>query len=145
MPAVEMATGRTEAPALIAEDELIKQMDRGGIGTDATMASHIKTVLDRGYAALHAADSDEDDAEESPDGRNEAHDLAGAITEETKETSGLPDDTKEEEKDESLWQHVSIKSWPGGATATSQAARRERRASSEPSSYTQSTTPSSNT
>ena len=42
--------GRTEPPPLLSEDELIAQMDREGIGTDATMSSHIKTVLERGYA-----------------------------------------------------------------------------------------------
>ena len=42
--------GHTEPPRLLAEHELIALMDRDGIGTDATMHDHIKTIQDRGYA-----------------------------------------------------------------------------------------------
>lgn len=42
--------GRTTAPNLLSEAELIATMDRNGIGTDATIAEHIKTIQERGYA-----------------------------------------------------------------------------------------------
>lgn len=42
--------GRTTAPSLLTEAELITVMDRNGIGTDATIAEHIKTIQERGYA-----------------------------------------------------------------------------------------------
>lgn len=41
--------GQTAAPPLLTEAQLIGMMDSFGIGTDATIASHIKTVQDRGY------------------------------------------------------------------------------------------------
>lgn len=43
--------GRTAPPRLLSEAELISLMDRNGIGTDATIASHIMTIQDRGYAS----------------------------------------------------------------------------------------------
>lgn len=46
--------GRTQPPPLLNESALISAMDRNGIGTDATIAQHIKTVLDRGYAIVHS-------------------------------------------------------------------------------------------
>lgn len=46
---LEMKEGRTSAPQLLTEADLITTMDRNGIGTDATIAEHIKKILDRGY------------------------------------------------------------------------------------------------
>ena len=46
--------GRTVPPRLLTEAELISLMDRNGIGTDATIASHIQTIQDRGYASKNA-------------------------------------------------------------------------------------------
>ena len=45
-----MEGGTTRPPDLINEVELISEMDRHKIGTDATIASHIKTIQDRKYA-----------------------------------------------------------------------------------------------
>lgn len=45
-----LCIGRTVAPFPISESELISQMDANGIGTDATIATHIKTIQDRKYA-----------------------------------------------------------------------------------------------
>lgn len=45
----EMVEGKTTPPNLLTESELIAVMDKNGIGTDATIAEHIKKVLDRGY------------------------------------------------------------------------------------------------
>ena len=44
-----MRDGATAPPSLISEVELISVMDKNGIGTDATIAQHITTILDRGY------------------------------------------------------------------------------------------------
>eukprot|EP00546_Thalassionema_frauenfeldii_P005764 CAMPEP_0178909288 /NCGR_PEP_ID=MMETSP0786-20121207/8421_1 /TAXON_ID=186022 /ORGANISM="Thalassionema frauenfeldii, Strain CCMP 1798" /LENGTH=833 /DNA_ID=CAMNT_0020581337 /DNA_START=2085 /DNA_END=4585 /DNA_ORIENTATION=+ len=46
--------GRTTPPRLLSEAELIALMDRNGIGTDATIASHIQTIQDRNYAIKNA-------------------------------------------------------------------------------------------
>eukprot|EP00606_Chrysophyceae_sp_TOSAG23-5_P001450 GSChrysophyteH2.ASY1.ANO1.1140.1 assembled CDS len=45
-----MEEGHTVAPSPISESDLIGVMDKNGIGTDATIASHIKTIQDRDYA-----------------------------------------------------------------------------------------------
>jgi DNA topoisomerase-3 len=45
-----MTQGETIAPGLLTEEGLIGLMDSNSIGTDATIAQHIKTVLDRKYA-----------------------------------------------------------------------------------------------
>lgn len=45
-----MKEGRSGPPQPISEVELISLMDRNGIGTDATIAQHISTILDREYA-----------------------------------------------------------------------------------------------
>lgn len=42
--------GKTTPPQLLSEADLIATMDRNGIGTDATIAEHIKTIQERGYA-----------------------------------------------------------------------------------------------
>lgn len=39
----------TEPPPLLSESDLIALMDRHGIGTDATIAEHVKKVQDRNY------------------------------------------------------------------------------------------------
>jgi DNA topoisomerase-3 len=44
-----MSTGKTSAPSLLTEADLIATMDRNGIGTDATIAEHIKKILERNY------------------------------------------------------------------------------------------------
>ncbi|KPI84912.1 putative DNA topoisomerase III [Leptomonas seymouri] len=47
--AVHLSRGCTTAPPHLTETNLISLMDSNGIGTDATIAQHIKTVLDREY------------------------------------------------------------------------------------------------
>ena len=47
--ACEMHNGRTSPPGLLTEADLIATMDRNGIGTDATIAEHIKKIQDREY------------------------------------------------------------------------------------------------
>lgn len=46
-----MTSGRTAAPPPISESDLISEMDRNGIGTDATIATHISTIQQRDYAS----------------------------------------------------------------------------------------------
>eukprot|EP00898_Chlorokybus_atmophyticus_P007322 jgi/Chlat1/7591/Chrsp63S09151 len=48
--ALELAQSQTEPPHLLSESELIGLMDTNGIGTDATMHDHIKTITKRNYA-----------------------------------------------------------------------------------------------
>ncbi|TFY76359.1 hypothetical protein EWM64_g7651 [Hericium alpestre] len=45
----ELREGQTSKPALLTEADLVGLMDKNGIGTDATIAQHIDTILDRGY------------------------------------------------------------------------------------------------
>ena len=40
----------TQPPSYLSESDLIVKMDNHGIGTDATIAQHIKTIQDRDYA-----------------------------------------------------------------------------------------------
>ena len=46
----------TTAPLLLSESELIAQMDNHGIGTDATMHEHIRTVQERNYVSKTQTD-----------------------------------------------------------------------------------------
>ena len=49
-PSEAMITdGKTTAPGYLTEPELISLMDANGIGTDATMADHIKKIQEREY------------------------------------------------------------------------------------------------
>lgn len=45
-----MEESETTAPKLLTESDLITLMDKNGIGTDATIHEHIKTVQERQYA-----------------------------------------------------------------------------------------------
>jgi len=49
-PDLKMVEGKTSPPNLLSEADLIAKMDATGIGTDATIHEHIKTVLERSYA-----------------------------------------------------------------------------------------------
>ncbi|EFC39978.1 predicted protein [Naegleria gruberi] len=44
-----MDHGETRPPPHLSESDLISAMDSNGIGTDATVAQHIKTIQERGY------------------------------------------------------------------------------------------------
>lgn len=46
---LSMRDGKTTAPDLLTEAELIAMMDKHGIGTDATHAEHINTIMVREY------------------------------------------------------------------------------------------------
>lgn len=47
---LELQRSETQPPPLLSEADLISLMDRHGIGTDATIAQHVKKILDRNYA-----------------------------------------------------------------------------------------------
>ncbi|KAH7341007.1 DNA topoisomerase [Rhizoctonia solani] len=50
MPSVcELRDGETTSPSLLTEADLVTLMDKNGIGTDATIAQHIQTIIDRQY------------------------------------------------------------------------------------------------
>lgn len=51
-----LAQGKTTPPKLLTEPELLTLMDMNGIGTDATMAEHIATIITRGYIFRSNAD-----------------------------------------------------------------------------------------
>lgn len=51
---VEVREGQTEPPPYLSESELLKLMEKWGIGTDATMQDHIQTNIDRGYMYIES-------------------------------------------------------------------------------------------
>ena len=48
-PEVVLSESSTSPPKLLSEADLISLMDKTGIGTDATIHEHIKTIQERGY------------------------------------------------------------------------------------------------
>jgi len=55
VPVVNVAIkeGQTEPPPYLSEAELLKLMEKYGIGTDATMQDHIHTNIERGYFYIY--------------------------------------------------------------------------------------------
>ncbi|KAJ3510270.1 hypothetical protein NLJ89_g4776 [Agrocybe chaxingu] len=45
----EIREGETSKPNYLTEADLVTLMDKNGIGTDATIAQHIQTIIDRSY------------------------------------------------------------------------------------------------
>lgn len=52
-PKFSLTPHKTQPPTLLSESDLIAHMDNSGIGTDATIHLHIKTVQTRGYVCLN--------------------------------------------------------------------------------------------
>ncbi|KAF9173010.1 DNA topoisomerase [Mortierella sp. AD010] len=53
-----MKSGATSPPTLLTESQLISLMDKNGIGTDATIAEHIKTITKREYVVRSKRDKE---------------------------------------------------------------------------------------
>lgn len=56
--AVEMRQDSTKPPEHLTESELLGLMERHGVGTDASMATHIANIQKRGYVRLAQPDRD---------------------------------------------------------------------------------------
>jgi len=50
--ASRMVEGRTEAPGYLTEANLIAKMEKNGIGTDASIATHINNIMVRNYVTV---------------------------------------------------------------------------------------------
>lgn len=68
-----LSKGKTSPPGYLTEPDLLALMDANGIGTDATMADHIVTIIDRQYVEARAqprqawqGNDEEEESEELP-------------------------------------------------------------------------------
>lgn len=52
---VKVSDHQTQAPPNLSESDLLGLMEKHGIGTDASMATHINNIQDRNYVTLHSS------------------------------------------------------------------------------------------
>jgi DNA topoisomerase-3 len=52
LQSVDIEEGQTEAPDYLTESELITLMEKNGIGTDASMATHINNICERHFVTV---------------------------------------------------------------------------------------------
>lgn len=48
----KIAEGRTDSPGYLTEAELITKMEEHGIGTDASIPTHISNIIERNYVVV---------------------------------------------------------------------------------------------
>jgi hypothetical protein len=75
----ELTEGVTQPPPYLKEYELIDAMDKNGIGTDASISTHVKNICDRRYVTVCDDEGRPivDDHEERSCGRGGGHGRAG--------------------------------------------------------------------
>lgn len=49
---IQLTEGKTSPPDFLTESDLLGLMEKHGIGTDASMATHIKNICERNYVEL---------------------------------------------------------------------------------------------